>query len=85
MPVFAKTGVLPEGRAELLYRLTDGLGDDESASDVDVNEATEHVVVVHLGLDVGASGLSVEFRDSREIWKTYSAIPAALMRTSSCP
>jgi hypothetical protein len=34
------------------HGLTNGLGDDEGASDVDVDETTEHVVVVDLGLDV---------------------------------
>lgn len=36
------------------HLLADGLGDEEGAGDVDVNEAAELLVVVDLGLDVGA-------------------------------
>lgn len=68
------------------HGLADGLGNDEGASDVDINEATELVMVVGLGLDVGAV-CAVSERGilgcKRQV--TYSAIPAALMRTSTCP
>ena len=49
------------------HGLADGLGHDESAGDVDVDQATEHVVVVHLSLDVGTSNLLVWLSDSRNI------------------
>jgi hypothetical protein len=36
------------------HLLTDSLGDEEGAGDVDVDETAELVVVVRLGLDIGA-------------------------------
>ena len=47
------------------HSLANGLGDDEGTGDVDVDETTEHVVVIDLGLDVGAVELSMKFGDSR--------------------
>ena len=60
-------GDVDDGTASLGldHGLTDGLGNDEGAGDVDVDETTEHVVVIDLGLDVGAVELSMKFGDSR--------------------
>jgi hypothetical protein len=65
------------------HGLADGLGNDEGTGDVDVDKTTEHVVVVDLGLDVRAGDVSVEIQKIEGTWKTYSAMPAALMSTSS--
>lgn len=47
------------------HLLADGLGDEEGTGDVDVDEATELVVVVDLGLDVGTNDLSVKEKEVR--------------------
>lgn len=81
-------GDVDDGAASLQFDhlLAHGLGDEEGAGDVDVDEAAELLVVVGLGLDVGAV-CAVSERGilgcKRQV--TYSAIPAALMRTSTCP
>lgn len=78
--------------ARLDHLTANGLGDEEVAVDVDVDESSEHLGVVGLGLDVGAVTISLALHSFRFFFfrmldngVTYSAIPAELTRTSILP
>lgn len=70
---------------DLNHLLGDSLSDQESSSDVDVDETTEHLGGVGVGRNVRALSNSVSWMLLDEGDPTYSAIPAELRRTSIFP